>query len=151
MVTNMQWSKWFNFPFSMHIFGNPCISVSLNMVWSTLTSHFLFGSNGLGQDHTTDCTNNQQNLRAKGVLRISIITMYNRLTFGKEFFGNSNGTSSRFYYVFASGTIRLRLLVHIQATYICSGWLRMQSKKDCAFNSPIQILWTAVNRGNLKS
>lgn len=147
----MHWSKWFNFPFGMHIFDNPCISVPLNMVWSTLTSHFLFGSNGLGQDHTTDCTNNQQNLRAKGVLRISIIKMYNRMTFGKEFDGNSNGTPSRFYYVFASGTIRLRLLVHVHATYICSGWLRMQSKKDCAFNSPIQILWTAVNRGNLKS
>lgn len=72
MVTNMHWRKWFNFPYDMHIFDNPCISVPLNMVWSTLTSHFLFGSNGLGQDHRTDCTNNQQNLRAKGVLRISI-------------------------------------------------------------------------------
>lgn len=151
MVTNMHWSKWFNFPFGMNIFDNPCISVPLKMVWSTLTSHLLFGSNWIGQDHTTDCTINQQNLRAKGVLRISIITMYNLLTFGKGFYGNSNGTPSRFSYVFASGTIRLRLLVHIHATYICSGWLRMQSKKDCAFNSPMQILWTAVNRGNLKS
>lgn len=35
-------------------------------------------------------------------------------------------------------------------TYICSGWFLIQSIKSDGVNCPIQILWMAVNNGNLE-
>jgi hypothetical protein len=41
------------------------------------------------------------------------------------------------------------LTYKLHVDYMCSGWFFKQSIKSTGFISPIQILWTAVNNGNL--
>lgn len=48
-----------------------------------------------------------------------------------------------------SGIFDLFFFFNVPLTYICSGWLRIQSMSWSGLSLPVQMLWIAVNNGNL--